>query len=490
MLRRPALVGLLAVLISAPLAGAPALAEPGSALPTTERAAALLRASQPNVMPGERVGIVAGAPTVRGYRQLTRAQKRRTSLVLQQRVGASWRKIAARKLKTKRVRFTYTAAANASGTVRLRTVAKLRKRTFRGGALALPVVRQQLGATVPDSLATGAALSFSAALTPLRVQRTISLQVHEGNGWQAVTSAKAGQASVSLGTRSPAHPVWYRVVAAPFNGVPVLTTEPVRTTLDKVPSLIAHRAGAGVAPEQTLAAVRQALADGATSMEIDVQLSKDGELVVLHDSDLRRTTNVETVFADRGPSWFLRDFTLAEIKQLDAGSWFGPEFAGEQVPTLDEVIAELAGRAHLVIEVKSPEVVGNEQVAARLLEELAGGPLKTLADAGKLSFSSFNVAWLQDFAAQTDVPVGVLTTVAPTAGDLDSWQPWAEEVHPNVYLSGKPVIEAVRTRGMTSSVWTIRSLADYRRALEIGADRIITDFVTLFQQVVDPPRPS
>lgn len=488
-MRRLAIAGLFAALISPALTSAPALAEPTGAPPTPERAAAVLRASQPDVMPGERVKVVAGAPKVRGYKQLTKAQKRRTKLVLQHRVGARWARVAVRKLKArKQVRFTYAAASNASGTVRLRTVAKFRKKTFRGGALSLPVVRQQLTATPPGEMSTGAALSFGATVSPLRSGRTVALQVHDGTSWRDVTSAEASTA-VTLTADAPAHPVWYRVVAAPFNGVPALTGESVRTTLEVVPELIAHRAGAGVAPEQTLAAVRRALADGATAMEIDVQLTSDGELVVLHDGTLARTTNVEEVFPARAP-WNLRDFTLAEIKQLDAGSWFGAQFAGEEVPTLDEVIAELSGRAHLVVEVKEPGALGNEQVDERLLEELAGGPLKTMADAGQLSFSSFDAVWLGTFAAQTDVPVGVLTTLAPTATQLHDWSTWAEEVHPNVFLSGKPVIDAVRARGMTSSIWTIRSVADYQRALASGADRIITDFVTLFEQVVDPPRPS
>ena len=105
-------------------------------------------------------------------------------------------------------------------------------------------------------------------------------------------------------------------------------------------SEVAHRGSSFEMPENTLAAVQEGIADNADFVEIDVQRSKDGELVVIHDNTLTRTTNVEEVFPDR-PSYRVGDFTLAELKQLDAGSWKGSEFAGEQIPTLQEVLDAL-----------------------------------------------------------------------------------------------------------------------------------------------------
>ena len=93
--------------------------------------------------------------------------------------------------------------------------------------------------------------------------------------------------------------------------------------------VIAHRGASGHAPENTLAAFRKAVALGATFIETDLQLSRDARFVAIHDSTLNRTTNGQGA---------VHDMTLAQIRRLDAGSWFGSEFAGERVPTLEEVL--------------------------------------------------------------------------------------------------------------------------------------------------------
>lgn len=502
MRRRLAVASLLTALVATPLAHAvPASAQPTTqpttqpaAQPTTQARAAkaLLRASLPDLIPGEQVSFTAGRPQGKGYKKLSRADKRRAKLVLQRKVGSSWRKIGAAPLATKRVKLSWTTPTAASGTVVVRTVAKLKKRTFRGGRLALPVVAQSLRST-PGALGTAAPVSFAASLVPARPGRPVVLEVHDGTSWKAVGQPVASDAAgaATATTQSPAYPVWYRLVAAASNGAPAMTTAPVRTTFTQpVPGVIAHRAGAAAAPEQTLAAVRRALADGAPAMEVDIQLTKDLEMVIVHDPTLARTTNVEQVFPDRAP-WNLADFTLAEIKTLDAGSWFGPQFAGERIPTLEELLVTLDKRAHLVIEVKSPGDTGNEQIDEMLLDALVGGHLKDLDDAGKLSFSSFDAAWLEAFAAQTDAPVGVLTTAAPTVAQLDAWKAWgADEVHPNVYLARRDVVDAIRARAMTTSVWTVNSVNEYRTALGLGADQIITDHPRRLAEVLNPPMPA
>jgi glycerophosphoryl diester phosphodiesterase len=138
------------------------------------------------------------------------------------------------------------------------------------------------------------------------------------------------------------------------------------------PLLIAHRGASGFAPEHTLAAYRLAIEQGSDFVEQDLQLTRDGALVCLHDADLARTTNVAELFPDRATlrdtegagrarkGYYTVDFTLAEIKQLDAGSWFNranpfaarPEFASERVPTLKEAIKLVGDRAGLYIEMK------------------------------------------------------------------------------------------------------------------------------------------
>jgi glycerophosphoryl diester phosphodiesterase len=130
--------------------------------------------------------------------------------------------------------------------------------------------------------------------------------------------------------------------------------------------LVAHRGASAYAPEHTLAAYRLALTQGADYVEQDLQITKDGVLVCLHDLTLERTTNVADVFPDRAATdasgrktWNVSDFTLAEIKRLDAGTWFKPEFKSERVPTWQEAIDLVKGKAGLYPETKGPEVYGS-----------------------------------------------------------------------------------------------------------------------------------
>lgn len=149
--------------------------------------------------------------------------------------------------------------------------------------------------------------------------------------------------------------------AAPADEGP--TARGVRASVS--PVNIAHRGASAYAPEHTLPAYSLAIDMGADFVEQDLQLTKDGVLVCLHDTTLERTTNVEEVFPDRGVDldvgsatrqvWRVSDFTLAEIKRLDAGSWFSDEYAGVAVPTFREAVDLVKGRAGLYPETKAPE---------------------------------------------------------------------------------------------------------------------------------------
>jgi glycerophosphoryl diester phosphodiesterase len=146
----------------------------------------------------------------------------------------------------------------------------------------------------------------------------------------------------------------------------------------KKPLLVAHRGASAYAPEHTLAAYELAIHQGADFVEQDLQVTKDGVLVCLHDPELSRTTNVKELFPDRATmrdtgwqgspkqGWYVADFTLAEIKRLDAGSWFyklnpfaaqgrGAAKTTDKVPTLEETIKLVNNRAGLYIELKDYE---------------------------------------------------------------------------------------------------------------------------------------
>jgi glycerophosphoryl diester phosphodiesterase len=128
--------------------------------------------------------------------------------------------------------------------------------------------------------------------------------------------------------------------------------------------LIAHRGASGYAPEHTVASYEMAISQKADFVEPDLAISKDGVLICLHDDTLERTTNIKDVFPDRysrestgrngARQWIANDFTVAEIKQLDAGSWRDPKFKGQRVPTWEEMAALVRGKAGVYPELKSP----------------------------------------------------------------------------------------------------------------------------------------
>ncbi len=165
--------------------------------------------------------------------------------------------------------------------------------------------------------------------------------------------------------------VWWALASGLALGAVVsgwaASPQPVRPAGGDKKQLIAHRGASGYAPEHTLDAYRLALTQGADFVEQDLAVTKDGVLVCIHDLTLERTTNVEEVFPDRAVAgsapaapnkrWLVGDFTLAEIKRLDAGSWFDAKFAGARIPTFQEAIDVVARQGRAVPRAEGPGVL-------------------------------------------------------------------------------------------------------------------------------------
>ncbi|MDI6755383.1 MAG: glycerophosphodiester phosphodiesterase family protein [Thermodesulfobacteriota bacterium] len=152
--------------------------------------------------------------------------------------------------------------------------------------------------------------------------------------------------------------------------------------------VIAHRGFSGEAPENTLAAFQKAIETGSDMLELDVHLSKDKEVVVIHDETLERTTNGQGRVADH---------TLKELKKQDAGFRFGPQFSGERIPTLKEVLELAKGKILVNVEIKNPT---HDRY---LITELADRALQEVKNAGMLNqviFSSFNPVSLERIKAR------------------------------------------------------------------------------------------
>lgn len=193
---------------------------------------------------------------------------------------------------------------------------------------------------------------------------------------------------------------------------------------------MAHRGASAYAPEHTLAAYRLALEQGADFVEQDLAVTKDGILICLHDPTLERTTNVEELFPTRSTvvtwegktakSWLANDFTLAEIKTLDAGSWFDPMFKGERVPTFDEAVAIVKGRAGLFPELKTPEVYEGRDVQ---FEALVAAALDAHGLRGPHADPKTPII-LQTFSESSAKALAALKIGVPVVLLLNSGQGW------------------------------------------------------------------
>lgn len=247
---------------------------------------------------------------------------------------------------------------------------------------------------------------------------------------------------------------------------------------------VAHRGASGSAPENTVAAVEVALEQHASFVEVDVQRSADGELVIMHDVTLERTTNVEQVFPDRAP-WRVGDFTLAELRQLDAGSWFSPEFTGEPVPTLREVIEALDGRAGLLLEFKAPELYpGIENDIHKEMASIPGYLPSALASE-RLVVQSFNHLSMRAFHdLAPEIPVGLLFGYRPSEVELIAASGWADQINPSYRFADQALVDRVHDLGMTISVYTLNSGRLMREYIHLGVDGIITDYPAVLRDIL------
>ena len=223
---------------------------------------------------------------------------------------------------------------------------------------------------------------------------------------------------------------------------------------------VAHRGSSASAPENTLAAARLAVAAGCDLVEVDVQRTRDGALVLVHDTDLERTTGHRAAVAD---------VTLAELRRLDAGSWFSPVYAGERVPTLDELLDLLQGSGTgLLLEVKRPDL--HPGIAVDVARCLRARPLPP----DRVIVQSFDHPVMRQLSRHApELAVGLLGH--PPVRRLAELARWAAYVNPHHRRASSAYVAAVHAAGMGSMVWTADTDADLRRAVSLGVDGVISN---------------
>ncbi len=238
----------------------------------------------------------------------------------------------------------------------------------------------------------------------------------------------------------------------------------MRRSEGKRPLIFAHRGACKVAPENTLPAFQAAIDLGADGAELDVQYSSDGKLVVMHNPTLEATTN---------GSGRTTSHTFEELRALDAGSHFAPQFAGTPIPSLDEVLALARNKLLLNIELKSfetPTVNIGVDVVARVRAH-------SMTD--QVVISSFNpLALRRAKKAGPEIECALLT-----APDLPGWMRarltlWfsrMDGMHPEHPMVDEAYMAWARTRKLPIRPWTVNEEADMRRLIALGVDAIITD---------------
>jgi len=231
---------------------------------------------------------------------------------------------------------------------------------------------------------------------------------------------------------------------------------------------VAHRGASGHAPENTMTAFEKAFEMKADYIEIDVQMTKDGELVAIHDTTVDRTTD---------GTGQVGDFTLEEMRELDAGSWFSEEYAGEKVPTFEEILDASRGKIGILIELKSPELYPGieEKVAEALKERNLHRPNNE-----KIVIQSFN----HDSVKKSKE---LLPNMSHAVLAGPSWENVTDEqlaefatysgyFNPNMNIVTPELVERVHEAGMKIYPYTSRSQEQAFRLFDLGVDGIVTDY--------------
>jgi glycerophosphoryl diester phosphodiesterase len=232
---------------------------------------------------------------------------------------------------------------------------------------------------------------------------------------------------------------------------------------------VGHRGAKGHAPENTFASFNLAVEMGVNAVETDVHLSKDGEVVLIHDHTVDRTTD------GRG---FVKDMTLRELKRLDAGSWYDPRFAGQQIPTLSELLDWARDRVGVAIEIKNGPIYypGIAEKVVRLLKDHSVERQAIL-----ISFDHLVLREAKMIAPEVATGILYVGRFVNEAGAARAAA--ADALHPNWAFVTPDLVENAHAAGLAVSPWCPNDLPTIRLLNEMGVDSVGTDYPDLFDRI-------
>jgi glycerophosphoryl diester phosphodiesterase len=235
------------------------------------------------------------------------------------------------------------------------------------------------------------------------------------------------------------------------------------------PIKIGHRGASGYCPENTMASYKKAIELGADFLEVDIHLSKDDVLVVHHDSTLDRTTN------GKGN---LRDYTAAELKELDAGSWYHSRYKNERIPLLREVLENFGSEVGILIELKHPSAYPG--IEEKLAEEL-GKYYECSTRKNQIMVHSFDMESMKRFhQLMPDIQVGVLIKRRINDQKLKEIAEFASFLNPKQTILNTQLQMRIQKHGMRVFTWTVNNKKQIRMFKMMQVDGIISDFPDYF----------
>lgn len=239
-----------------------------------------------------------------------------------------------------------------------------------------------------------------------------------------------------------------------------------RTKVADTIEVIAHRGAAGARPENTMASIQKAIEDGADWVEIDVQETNDGVVVVIHDSDFMK------IGSDPTKIW---DATMQDIARIDVGSWFDPTYADQRVPTLEEVLNIAKGHAGVLIELKYyGHDVALEQRVADIVQATG---METEVKAMSLKYDAVQ----KMKTIRPDWQVGLLSSAS--AGRI--WELETDFLAVNKTMASTRLVREMRAAGKKLYVWTVNEPMEMSRMISLGVDGLITDEPGLAREVIE-----